>query len=48
MISSVWTERYLNDKKREQDNRSPFNVIEQDFYILKPFAAYKLKRKFTQ
>lgn len=24
MISSVWTERYLNDKKREQDNRSPF------------------------
>ncbi|MDD0824446.1 anti-phage deoxyguanosine triphosphatase [Mannheimia sp. AT1] len=24
MISSVWTERYLSDKKREQDHRSPF------------------------
>lgn len=24
MISSVWTERYLSDKKREADHRSPF------------------------
>ncbi|QLB19248.1 anti-phage deoxyguanosine triphosphatase [Mannheimia granulomatis] len=24
MISSVWTERYLSDKKREDDHRSPF------------------------
>ncbi|QLD33321.1 anti-phage deoxyguanosine triphosphatase [Mannheimia varigena] len=24
MISAVWTERYLADKKREQDHRSPF------------------------
>ena len=24
MISNVWTERFLADKKREQDHRSPF------------------------
>lgn len=47
MISAVWTERYLVDKNREQDHRSPFQRDRARLLHSKPFAAYKRKRKFT-